>query len=117
LGTRHLHWILIGPLFAVWPLPYFCDFAHVGVLFASTYSNISSAAKAGFPEACSLAAPRQGRRYAVLGQFSSASVGIPAGEIKDASLHPFPHRLNMEVDLQSFIWAPCQVMCTAVLLG
>ncbi len=30
------------------------------------------------------------------------------------SLH-LGHRLNMEVDLQSFIWAPCHVMCTAVL--
>jgi hypothetical protein len=72
MGTRHLRWILIGPLFALRPLPYLCDFAHVGVLFTSTYSNLSSAAKAGFPEACSLAAPWQGRRYAVLGQFSTA---------------------------------------------
>ncbi len=26
-------------------------------------------------------------------------------------------RLNMEVDLQKFIWAPCHVMSTAVLIG
>jgi hypothetical protein len=27
------------------------------------------------------------------------------------------HRLNMELDLQSFIWVPCHLMCTAVLIG
>jgi hypothetical protein len=27
------------------------------------------------------------------------------------------HRLNMEVDFQSFIWASCHVMCTAGLIG
>ncbi len=27
------------------------------------------------------------------------------------------HRLNMKVDLQKFIWVPCHVMCTAVLIG
>ncbi len=27
------------------------------------------------------------------------------------------HRLNMELDLQKFIWAPCAVLCTAVLIG
>jgi hypothetical protein len=27
------------------------------------------------------------------------------------------HGLHMEVDLQSLIWAPCHVMCTAVLIG
>ncbi len=26
------------------------------------------------------------------------------------------HRLDMELDLQRFIWAPCHVMCTAVLI-
>jgi hypothetical protein len=37
--------------------------------------------------------------------------------LSNAPNSPYPHGLNMELDLQKFIWAPCHVMCTAVLIG
>ncbi len=44
-------------------------------------------------------------------QFSQQSVKVRL------SVMTLCHRLNMEVDLHSFFWASCHVMCTAVLIG